>query len=428
MSKLIIDVHQKPNSKRLWLLLSLQHVFAMFGATVLVPILTGLDISVGLLASGIGTLTYILFTKAKVPVYLGSSFAYISVIILAKETGGQGAVSAGLLGVGIVYAILATIIKFTGVDWLKKLMPPIVVGPMIMVIGLSLASVAINQTGMSAGAFDLKSAIVALTTILVTGLFAIKAKGFLKIVPILMGIISGYALSMALGMVDFTALNEAAWFAIPNVQIPGVTYDMQWSALIMMIPIAFVTIAEHIGDHTVLGTICNKDFLKNPGLNKTLMGDGIATLISGLIGGPANTTYGENTGVVGMTKVGSVYVTGLAAVLAITISMIGKVAGFIQTIPLPVMGGISVILFGVIAFNGVRILINDRTDFSNPRNLIIASSMIILGLGGAAINIGEMAQFSGMSLAAMVGIALNAILPYDLHYENKNNEELAIEN
>jgi len=413
---LILDVNEKPQKKSLWALLSFQHVFAMFGATVLVPILTGLSISVALFASGIGTLIYIACTKAKVPVYLGSSFAYIAAISLASQQFGVESAFVGLMVVGIIYLIVSIIIRFVGKEWLDKLLPPVVIGPMIAIIGIGLAPVATGQAGINPAhpdlgflAADYKNVLIAAITFLVTTIVATKAKGFFKIVPILGGIVIGYLVAIAFGIVDFTAINQASWIALPDFKILG-TYQLNWGAVLMFAPIAFVTIAEHIGDHKVLGSITDRDFLKDPGLDKTLMGDGIATFVSAALGGPANTTYGENTGVVGMTKVASVYVTGGAAVIAIIMSFVGKFSALISTIPAPVMGGILIILFGLIAGNGLKVMIQAKVDLTKTRNIIIVASMLVIGLGGASFSINEAASLSGMALAAIVGIILNQLI------------------
>ncbi len=412
---LVLDVHEKP-SKGLWALLSFQHVFAMFGATVLVPILTGLSISVALFASGVGTLIYIACTKAKVPVYLGSSFAYIAAISIATQQFGVESAFVGLMVVGVIYVIISTIIRFVGKDWLDKLLPPIVIGPMIAIIGISLAPVATGQAGINpshpdlgALASDPKNALIATVTFLATILIATKAKGFFKIVPILGGIVIGYLFALTLGFVDFTGVAEASFLALPDFNIIG-TYSFDWRAVAMFAPIAFVTIAEHIGDHKVLGSITNKDFINDPGLDRTLLGDGIATLVSACLGGPANTTYGENTGVVGMTKVASVYVTGGAAVIAIFLSFIGKFTALVLTIPTPVMGGILILLFGLIAGNGLKVLIQEKVDLTSTRNLVIVASMLVIGLGGASFSINDAAPLTGMALAVIVGVTLNLVL------------------
>jgi len=414
---LIVDVNEKPPLLK-WVFLSFQHVFAMFGATILVPILTGFPVSVALFASGIGTLIYTFCTKGKVPVYLGSSFAYITAVVLAVEAmgGDISAAQTGLMLVGLIYVIVAIIIKFVGKDWIDKLLPPIVIGPMIAVIGLGLAGSAITNAGFVADG-DVAPMIVAIVTFLVAALISSQAKGFLKIVPFLVAIIVGYILSICFGIVDFSDIVSASWISIPEFKFPFQvagfdSYSLHfgpetWAIL----PVAIVTISEHIGDHTVLGKICGKNFLKDPGLDKTLIGDGVATAVSAFLGGPANTTYGENTGVIGLTKIGSVYVTCGAAVIAIVLSFCGKIAAIISSIPPCVLGGMSILLYGVIASNGLRILIDEQVDFNKQRNLIIASAMLVIGLGGAVFPLGGSATLSGTALAAIVGVLLNLILP-----------------
>lgn len=418
---LIIDVQEKPKPAQ-WLFLSIQHVFAMFGATVLVPMLTGMPVSVALFASGIGTLIYIVCTKAKVPVYLGSSFAYISAVIYAKEAlgGSLDAAQTGLILVGLIYVVVALIIKATGKDWIEKLLPPIVIGPMIAIIGLGLAVTAVSQAGLD-GTGDIKAVIVATSTFIITALISVYGKGFMKIIPFLFGIVGGYIIALALGIVDFTpvisVIESGKIFVLPEFALPFklgnfASYNFYFGPETWaMLPLAFVTISEHIGDHTVLGKICGRDFIKDPGLDRTLIGDGIATSVSALLGGPANTTYGENTGVVGMTKVGSVYVIGGAAVIAVLMSFFAPLNALISTIPNPVLGGMSILLFGVIASNGLRVMVDAKTDFSLQRNLIIASAMLVIGLGGAVLQITDLVSLQGMALAAIVGIILNKILP-----------------
>ncbi|NCD00313.1 MAG: uracil permease [Bacteroidia bacterium] len=405
-SGLIVGISEKPKSLGSWIILSLQHVFAMFGATVLVPLLTGLDVGVALVASGIGTLIYIACTKAKVPVYLGSSFAYITTIQVAIASNGVGSAYVGLMMVGLVYAIVATIIRFVGSDWLRKLLPPVVIGPMIIIIGLSLAPVAISSAGLD-GSMTWREPVVALITFLAVVLLSIKARGFLRIVPFLVAIFIGYIAAIIFGLVDLTTVFAGySFLQIPNFSFVG-TYAFDFSAVLIFLPLAFVTISEHIGDHVVLGEITGQDFIANPGLHNTLMGDGIATFVSAAIGGPANTTYGENTGVIAVTKVGSVWVTGLAACFAILLGFFGWIQAFINSIPWAVIGGMTIILYGLIAANGVKVLIKDKTDLSDMRKLIVVSTMLVIGLGGAYLNITSTSGLSGMSLAAIVGILLN---------------------
>ena len=421
--KMVYDINETPPLTT-WIILALQHVFAMFGATILVPILVNsaagaevLTIPVALVASGIGTLIYILCTKGKSPVYLGSSFAFITPIAAAYLKGGISGAMTGIMAVGLIYIIIAIIIKFVGKNWLDKLLPPVVIGPMIMIIGLGLAPSAISQIGLAAGtAFDPKTMVVVVVSFLVTALLMTKAKGFFKVIPFLIGIISGYIVAVCLGMIDFKPVLEASFFSMPKFVFPFVNYKLNFTALITIAPIALVTLCEHIGDHTSLGNIIGKDLIKEPGLDRTLLGDGIATLVAGAIGGPANTTYGENTSVVGMTKVASVKVIGLAAIFAIIIGFLGKFTALVSTIPNSVLGGVSLLLYGFIAVNGLKVLIKNQVNFEDSKNVIVASSMLVLGLGGAviAINSGDLSlTISGMSLASVVGILLNLFLPAD---------------
>ncbi len=418
-SKMLLDVNDKPPLLK-WLLLSLQHVFAMFGATILVPILVNkaagsevLSIPVALISSGIGTLIYIVCTKGKSPVYLGSSFAFITPMIVAFAKSGKESVFTGIMAVGLVYVLVALIIKAIGKNWINKLLPPIVVGPMIMIIGLSLAPTAIEEIGLNLEKIPWKNIVVALISFLTTGILAVRGKGFLKVIPFLLGMVAGYISSIILGMVNLKEVFETSFIAVPNFYIPFVHYKLNFSALLTIAPIALVTISEHIGDHKVLSEIIGKDLIINPGLDNTLLGDGIATFTAGLIGGPANTTYGENTSVVGMTKVASVWVIGLAAIIAIIFGFLGQLTAIISSIPSPVLGGVSILLYGFISINGLKILIQNKVDFENTKNVIVASSMLVLGLGGAAISIitkNISVSISGMSLAALVGILLNLFI------------------
>lgn len=431
---LLYDTHEKPTPGK-WIILALQHVFAMFGATILVPLLVNqaagkevLTIPVALVMSGVGTLIYIWCTKGKSPVYLGSSFAYITPIALAFAKDGVSGFATGIIAVGLIYVLFAFLIKLFGKDWIDKLLPPIVIGPMIMIIGLSLAPSAVSQMGLSGTALEWKNVIVALVAFLVTAVTAVGAKGFLKVIPFLIGIISGYVVAVILGMVDFTPVLEASFFEMPKFLLPFKDYSFSMVGFLTIAPIALVTIAEHIGDHMALSTIIKKDLIKNPGLEKTLLGDGLATTVAGLFGGPANTTYGENTSVVGMTKVASVWVIGLAAIIAICIGFLGKLSAIFATIPNPVLGGVSLLLYGFIAVNGLKVLVKNQIDFENVRNVIVASSMLVLGLGGAVITLktGDVSvSITGMSLAAIVGILLNLLLPKtNKEKTNKEKEEV----
>ncbi len=423
---LLLDVEEKPSFAK-GLLLSFQHVFAMFGATVLVPILLGMPVSVALFASGIGTLIYQVATKAKVPVYLGSSFAYITAMQIAiKQMGGDiSAAQTGVIISGIAYVLVAIIIHFTGTNWIDKLLPPIVIGPMIMVIGLGLSSSAVANAGFVEGG-DVRNIIVAIATFLITAVVQTRAKGFFKIIPFLIGIIGGYLVAAILGIVDFTPVLEANWFELPGLYLPFETSLFNSYSLYFgpetwaILPIILVTISEHIGDHTVLGKIVGRNFIKDPGLNRTLIGDGVATAVSAFIGGPANTTYGENTGVIGMTRVASVSVIRNAAIIAIILAFLGKFTALISTIPNAVIGGMSILLYGIIASNGLKVMIEEQIDFNQVRNLIIASAMLVIGLGGAVLDLGFL-TFSGTALSAIVGIILNQILPEEVAFTTDSN-------
>lgn len=417
---LLYDTNEKPTPGK-WFILAIQHVFAMFGATILVPLLvneaagtTVLTIPIALVASGIGTLIYILCTKGKSPVYLGSSFAYITPIAVAFAKDGVSGFTTGIIAVGLIYVLFAFLIKLFGKNWVDKLLPPIVIGPMIMIIGLSLAPSAVEQLGLTSGSIEWKSLVVGLVAFLVTAITAVGAKGFFKVIPFLIGIVSGYLVAICLGMVDFTAVAEASFFELPKFLLPGRDYTFSLVGLLTIAPIAVVTIAEHIGDHMALSAIINKDLIKDPGLERTLLGDGLATSVAGFLGAPANTTYGENTSVVGMTKVASVWVIGLAAIIAICIGFLGKLSAIFTTIPNAVLGGVSLLLYGFIAVNGLKVLVKNQINFENTRNIIVASTMLVLGLGGAILTFqsGDISvSFTGMSLAAIVGIILNLTLP-----------------
>ena len=414
-NNLILDVSDVPTPGK-WIILALQHVAAMFGATILVPILVNsmagsevLTIPVALFTSGCGTIIYIICTKGKSPVYLGSSFAFITPMAVGFASAGTGGVLTGIMAVGFLYMLVALIIKIVGKSWLEKMLPPIIVGPMIMIIGLGLAPSAVSQMGLTESV-NLKSIIVILVTFLTTAIVALKGKGFLKLIPFILGILSGYVVSILFGLVDFTQIKNASYLSVPKFVLPFLSYKIDFGAIITILPVALVTIAEHIGDHTVLGEIIGKDLIKDPGLDRTLLGDGLATFVAGSLGGPANTTYGENTSVVGMTKVASVKVIMLAAIFAIIISFLGKLTAIFSTIPSIVLGSISLLLYGFISVNGLLVIVKNKLDFSKTRNVIICASMLVLGLGGAVLKIGSL-SITGMSLAAIVGILLNIFLP-----------------
>lgn len=410
--KIVLGIKDKPKLTQ-WFLLSIQHLFAMFGATVLVPALTGMSPAVALVSSGLGTLAFIVVTRGKVPSYLGSSFAFINPIIATKAFDGFAGIMMGSFMVGLVYAIMALVIAKTGTKWLMKLLPPIVVGPVIMVIGLGLSSVAVSMVTNHDGGYDINYVLVGLVTLLITIIFAIFTRGFLSVVPVLMGIIGGYIFAVIMNIVDFQQVIDAPWFQVPPFEVPFIhfTPHFTWKVFLLMVPVAIVPIAEHIGHQLVLSKVVEKDLLADPGLDSSMLGDGIASVIASFIGGPPVTTYGENIGVLAITKAFSIYLFIGAAIFAILFGFCGKVAALLSSIPTPVMGGVSILLFGIIASSGLRMLVENKIDFSQKRNLIIASVILVIGIGGAAIHVGSHFSLEGMALASIIGIVLNQILP-----------------
>ncbi|MGH4120051.1 uracil permease [Clostridium sp.] len=401
--------------------LSLQHLFAMVGATILVPMITGLSPSIAMFCSGVGTLLYILCTKAKLPAYVGSSFAFIGPMGVATKLYGQSSMLSGIIAAGLVYVIVALIIKIAGTKWLDRMLSPVVVGSVVIVIGLSLAGVAINWAGLNStfttpaleGVSRFKWIFISMTTLGVAILGTMYFKGFFGVVPILIAMVIGYILCLILGVIPKEALQEignAKFFTLPSFVLP--TFNI--NAIMLMAPVAFVTLAEHIGHVYVTSNVVGRDFTKDPGLHRSILGDGVATMFAGFVGGPPNTTYGENIGVMAITKVYSVWVIGGAAIIAIILSFIGPVSAVIGNIPLPVIGGVSVLLFGIIASSGFRIFVEDKIDFSKKRNLIIASVIIVLGIGGGGIKFplaGSEVEIAGVALATLVGVILNLVLP-----------------
>lgn len=410
----ILDVDQRPTPGH-WLGLSLQHMFSMFGSTVLVPILVGLNPGIALFSSGVGTLMYLLITKHKIPAYMGSSFSFIVPMLALMKTTGYPGIAQGTIAVGCVYLIASLIVSAIGSAWIDRVLPPIVVGPIVMVIGLSLAGTAAKDATMNGTHYDLKYFVVALLTLLITIIFNMYFKGFLGLIPILLGIISGYVIACLFGIVDFSGVQAAHWFSLPAFQIPFVSYHPQfyWGAILSMAPIAFVTMTEHLGHIMVLDELTGRNYFKDPGLNHTLAGDGTASIIAGFVGGPPVTSYGENIGVLAITRVHSVYVLAGAAVFAIFFSFVGKLSALIESIPAPVIGGISFLLFGVIASSGLRVLIERHVNFDKKRNLMIASVILVIGIGNAYLQLGQY-QFSGLAVAAVLGIILNLVLLYKM--------------
>lgn len=418
MAKAVLDIQDKPSVGQL-VTFSFQHMFAMFGSTILVPKLVGLSPAIALLTSGIATIIFILITQFKVPAYLGSSFAFITPIITISALNEAGVATTpgnamiGAMLVGIVYAIVSLLIWKTGYKWLMNILPPIVVAPVIIVIGLGLAGTAVDMAMNVNGEYSGKHFSAAMVTLFAAIIFTVFFKNILSAMPILIGIVIGYIYSIMVGIVDFTKFNEASWFAMPDFIIPGVDYEFNITMTIIaaMVPVVIVTISEHIGHQLVLGKVVNRNYIKDPGLHRSLLGDGLGTFVSALIGGPPKTTYGENIGVLAITRVYSVYVILGAAVIAIVVSFFGKVMALIETIPTAVLGGISILLFGIIASSGLRMLVESNVDFGNNRNMVIASVILVIGIGGAAVHIGENFSIHGMSLAAIIGVVLNLILP-----------------
>jgi len=413
-NKPILDIKEIPKPFQ-WITLSLQHLFAMFGATILVPFLVGLSPAIALISSGLGTLAFLLITKFQVPAYLGSSFAFIAPVIAAKAAGGPGGAMVGTFLAGIVYGLVAIIISKAGHRWIMNLLPPIVVGPVIIVIGLALSGTAVNMAMNNpvSGKYSMLHFSVALVTLIATIIFSIYAKKMLSMIPILAGIIVGYIYALVVGVVDFKPVLDAKWFEMPEFIIPFVSYKIKftWDLVLLMVPVAIVTLSEHIGHQLVLSKVVGRDYIKEPGLHRSILGDGTATMISALIGGPPKTTYGENIGVLAITRVYSVYVIAGAAIFAIIFGFIGKITALIGTIPTPVMGGVSILLFGIIASSGLRMLVDSKIDFGNKRNLVISSVILVIGIGGAVIKVSESLQIQGMALAAICGVLLNLILP-----------------
>ena len=417
----VLDVDERPEFGQ-WVGLSLQHMFSMFGSTVLVPILVGLNPGIALFSSGVGTLMYLLITRHKIPAYMGSSFSFIvPMMALMKSTGYPG-IAQGTIAVGCVYLLVSLIVTMIGSDWIDRVLPPIVVGPIVMVIGLSLASTAAKDATMNGTHYDLRYFAVAMLTLLVTIAFNMFCKGFLGLIPILLGIVCGYVIACLFGIVDLAPVAAARWFSLPDFQVPFVTYQphFYWGAILSMAPIAFVTMTEHMGHIMVLNELTERNYFKDPGLNHTLAGDGTASIIAGFVGGPPVTSYGENIGVLAITRVHSVYVLAGAALFAVFFSFVGKLSALIESIPGPVIGGISFLLFGVIASSGLRVMIEDQIDFNKKRNLMISSVILVIGIGNAYLKLGQY-QFSGLAVAAVLGIVLNLILPDEAASEREKS-------
>jgi uracil permease len=384
--------------------MGLQHTFVMFGATVLVPLVTGLDVGVTLFAAGLGTIIFHIVTKFRVPVFLGSSFAFLPPItaIVAMEGGSLSLALGGVAVAGLLYIVVAIIFTFVDVRFFHSILPPQVTGPIIILIGLMLAPVAIGDASTNWG-------IAGFTFLLgvFVKLFFQNRVPFLSTLPVLLALVGGYIVALIAGLVDFTPVSEAQWIGLPAFSTPR----FSWTAVSIALPVAVVTIVEHFGDVLAIGNVVEKDFFKNPGVNRTLLGDGIATSISALIGGPANTTYGENTGAVALTGNRNPIVMRIAALFAILISFIPKFTQIVATVPKPVIGGISILLFGMIASIGIKNMIDARLNLGNPKHLIVTAAVLVLGLGDAQLSLGSI-QLQGLGFAALVGIFLNLVLNF----------------
>lgn len=420
-SKRIVQVDERVPLKT-GIPLSIQHTFAMFSASILVPFILGISPAIALLMNGIGTLIFIFVTKGKSPAYLGSSFAFISPALLVIGRMGYEYALGGFVVTGIIFMTVAIIIKFAGVNWIDSILPPAAMGPVVALIGLELARNAAQNGGIvpfdgdTNFAINPKLAFVFIVTLLIAVFGQVLFRGFASAIAILIAIVSGYVLALLMGIVDFGNLETQTWFALPNFMFPK--FNAQ--AIAIICPASLVVISEHIGHQVVTSEIVGRDLLKDPGLHKTLFCDGISTTLSGFCGSVPTTTYGENIGVMAVTKVYSVWVIGGAAVFSILLSFIGKASGLIQTIPAPVMGGVSFLLYGMIAASGIRLMVDAKVDYSRPRNLALTSVIFITGLSGAFIQIGEV-KLTGMSLATIVGMVLGLAL-YLLDKANLTND------
>ncbi len=379
-------------------ILGIQFLFVAFGATVLVPLLVGIDPAVALFTAGVGTLIFHLITRGVVPVFLGSSFAFIAPIIKSTELYGLPGTFGGIVAVGLVYGVMSALVKAYGIRFIEKLFPNVVIGPVIMIIGLSLAPVAVN---MAKTHWIL--AIISLATAVGT---VMVGRGMIKLIPIFVGIIVGYVAGIFLGQVDFTAISDANWFTLPNFGKP----EFNWGAILFMLPVAVAPLIEHIGDMYAISGVAGKNFIEKPGLNRTMLGDGIATSLAGMVGGVPNTTYSEVTGAISLTKVTNPFILRIAAITAIVFSLVGKISGFLKTIPQAVLGGIMLLLFGMIASIGIKTLVDGRTNLSETRNQVIVAVILTVGIGGAVISY-ENFSMSGIGLASVVGVLLNLVLP-----------------
>ena len=413
MERRMIQVDEKPPLIQT-IPLSLQHLFAMFGATVLVPFLFKVNPATSLLMNGIGTLIYIFFSKGRIPAYLGSSFAFIApvfAVMAIPELGGYGAAQGGFVIFGVLFVVVSYIVRVAGVKWIDIIFPPAAMGAIIAVIGLELAPTATGMAGLTGTTIEqlgipyASAVTVSMFTLAVTILGSVLFRGFCAVIPVLIGVVAGYVLALFMGIVNLDAVYAAPWFEVPTLYAPVFNIN----AILMIMPASLVVLAEHIGHLVVTGNIVGKDLIKDPGLHRSLLGDGISNILSGLVGATPNTTYGENIGVMAITKVFSVWVIGGAATIAIIISFIGKLSALIRSIPVPVMGGVSILLFGIIAAAGIRMLIEKQVDYTKSRNLILTSVVLVIGISGAAVKLGTV-ELKGMALGTIVAIVISILL------------------
>ena len=401
MSQKAIDTTERPPLLTT-IPLSLQHLFAMFGSTVLVPILFHVNPATVLLFNGIGTLFYLILCKGKIPAYLGSSFAFLSPVFLVLSEYSYEAALGGFIVVGIVFCIVSFIVHTIGTSWIDVIFPPASMGAIVAVIGLELMPTAANMAGLTGENTDATVIFVSIATLAITIFASMAFRGFLSIIPILIGVVAGYIIAFAVGIVDLSHVESAPWLAIPTIYTP--TFDLR--AILIILPASIVVIVEHIGHLIVTGNIVGRNLAKDPGLDRSLLGNGVSTIFSGFFGSTPNTTYGENIGVLAITKVYSTWVIGGAAIFAILLSCLGKLAALIQSIPTPVMGGVSMLLFGVIAASGIRILVEAKVDYNNPMNLLLTSIVMGVGVSTASLTIGTV-TLRGMSLATVIAIILS---------------------
>ena len=408
MNESVADAQLSKDSPLKVILTGAQMLFVAFGALVLVPLLTGLDPSVALFTAGVGTLIFHGVTRVTVPVFLASSFAFIAPIQGSIASFGISATLGGLMAAGMVYILVSQVVRLKGTAWLHRLLPPVVVGPVIMVIGLALAPVAVNMaTGETSEHIGYGAAILlSMVSLLVTLVLAVFGRGLLRLVPIMGGIVAGYTVALLMGLVDFTAVKEAQWLALPSFTAPS----FHWAAILFMIPVAIAPAVEHIGDMVAIGSVTRKNYLEKPGLHRTLLGDGLATVAAALFGGPPNTTYSEVTGAVTLTRAFNPYIMIAAACVAIVLAFVAKLGALLQSIPGPVMGGIMTLLFGSIAVIGMNTLVRAGQSLTAPRNLVVVSLILVFGIGGMQFGGGQF-TLQGVSLAAVVGIVLNWVLP-----------------